>query len=111
MVLPLSVFAEDGMRNVLGTDHDVPSALDCWSCHKGQPGSVLGFSALQLAHEGPGALDAIVRAGLLTDPPPDLDPRPPGDPETSRALGYLHANCGHCHNPRGGAWPDTASHG
>ena len=23
------------------------------------------------------------------------------------ALGYLHANCGHCHSPSGGAWPDS----
>src|SRR4029079_17544711 len=23
------------------------------------------------------------------------------------ALGYLHANCGHCHNPEGGGWQDS----
>jgi len=31
----------------------------------------------------------------------------PGDPTTAAALGYLHANCGHCHNPNGTSWPDT----
>jgi hypothetical protein len=25
----------------------------------------------------------------------------------SKALGYLHANCGHCHNENGSARPDT----
>ncbi len=29
------------------------------------------------------------------------------DPVTATALGYLHANRGHCHNPSGTAWPDT----
>ena len=31
----------------------------------------------------------------------------PGNAVTSAALGYLHANCGHCHNPGGTARPDT----
>ena len=26
----------------------------------------------------------------------------------SAALGYLHANCGHCHNPAGGAWSNSS---
>jgi hypothetical protein len=29
------------------------------------------------------------------------------DPATTAALGYLHANCGHCHNQNGTSWPDT----
>jgi hypothetical protein len=28
----------------------------------------------------------------------------PGDDRTRSALGYLHANCGHCHNPRSKLW-------
>jgi len=31
----------------------------------------------------------------------------PGDATAVAALGYLHANCGHCHNPNGTSWPDT----
>jgi hypothetical protein len=27
-------------------------------------------------------------------------PLPAGDPVTAEAFGYLHANCGNCHNPR-----------
>ena len=30
-----------------------------------------------------------------------------GDEPAQAALGYLHANCGHCHNQHGSAWPDT----
>jgi len=31
----------------------------------------------------------------------------PGDADEQAALGYLHANCAHCHSPTGGARPDT----
>ena len=46
--------------------------------------------------------------GWLSSPP--LDPLGfpvPGDAVTAAALGYLHANCGHCHNENGTAWADT----
>jgi hypothetical protein len=46
----------------------IPSRADCVACHEGAPVPILGYSATQLA----------------TDLPP--------------ALGYLHGNCGHCHN-------------
>jgi hypothetical protein len=46
----------------------VPSRNDCLACHEGAPVPVLGYSAVQLE----------------TALPP--------------ALGYLHGNCGHCHN-------------
>jgi hypothetical protein len=51
------------------------------------------------------ALDALVSRGLVTAPPTgrlDLN----ADAGARAALGYLHANCGHCHNqqrpPRSG---------
>jgi hypothetical protein len=78
-----AVFAPDGAEDIRGTDHDAPSATRCWSCHVGEPGRVLGFSALQLE-------------GVA-----------PGDAVTAAALGYLHANCGHCHSDTGIARPDT----
>ena len=31
----------------------------------------------------------------------------PGPPAVAAALGYLHANCGHCHSETGIARPDT----
>jgi mono/diheme cytochrome c family protein len=78
-------YVPDGMQNVRGTDHDVPSAGQCGTCHNGEPGKLLGFSAVQQA-------DVFA---------------PPGDAVTANALGYLHANCAHCHNPNGSARPDT----
>jgi hypothetical protein len=49
----------------------VPSRADCLACHEGPAVPVLGYSAVQLE----------------TALPP--------------ALGYLHGNCGHCHNEAG----------
>jgi len=60
---------------VLGTAHDVPAASECRACHGGRKSFVLGYSAVQLGY-----------AAL------------PGSETDRRALGYLHANCGHCHN-------------
>jgi hypothetical protein len=54
----------------------IPSRSDCLACHEGAPVPILGFSAAQQ--------DARVIAGRT-------------DRERA-ALGYLHANCGHCHN-------------
>lgn len=90
-------FSPEGVANARGTQHDVPSAKSCGTCHDGEPGRVLGFSALQQPR---------APTELLLQPiaPPA---RPPGDATTRAALGYLHANCAHCHNPAGSAYPDT----
>jgi mono/diheme cytochrome c family protein len=90
-------YVPDGQPNARGTEHDVPSSTQCGTCHNGEPGKLLGFSAVQQ----PG-----VAPELLSHPMP-APFRPPGDPTTARALGYLHANCAHCHNPNGSARPDT----
>jgi hypothetical protein len=58
---------------------------------------VLGFSALQLAP----ALRQLVASGRLAGAPtgPADAPRIEASTPVERAaLGYLHANCGHCHN-------------
>jgi len=103
-----AVFMENGQPDVLGTPHDVPAQKQCWSCHLGEPGRGLGFSALQLAGAGQGVrLEALVKDDLLTAPPARTDFHPPGDTLVSATLGYLHANCGHCHNRNGTSWPDT----
>lgn len=90
-------FTPEGIPNARGTQHDVPSAKSCGTCHNGEPGRVFGFSAVQQPH---------APAELLLEPTarPAL---PPGEPATRAALGYLHANCAHCHNPTGSAYPDT----
>jgi len=86
-----------GADNVLGTTHDVPNEGACQRCHNGDPGRVLGFSAIQLAKStGPLSLAAI--GSWLTAPAPS-GIGVPGTAVESGALGYMHANCAHCHNP------------
>ena len=53
----------------------IPSRTDCLACHEGAPAPILGYSAVQL--------EGLKHA------------RNEGE---RAALGYLHANCGHCHN-------------
>lgn len=100
-----AVLREQGADNVHGTDHDVPASHRCLSCHGGEPARILGFSAIQLG--GPGGqptLAALAARGWLSHPVdrPAPAPSPAGD-----ALGYLHANCGHCHNPHGLAFREV----
>ena len=94
-----AVLAWDGMSNVRGSQHDVPSVKQCGTCHNGEPGRVLGFSAVQSPLAV--ATTPLLFGGLAQ---PYLVP---GTKEQADALGYLHANCGHCHNPGGSARPDT----
>jgi len=98
-----------------GRAHAIPSVTDCKVCHMGAPVPVLGFSALQLSldrdpaalhGEVPpeGALDlaALQAEGRLTGARPGPAPRiAAGDGKARAVLGYLHANCGHCHNATG----------
>lgn len=101
-----------------GKHHDVPSRADCRLCHEGGRTPVLGFSALQLSsHRDPLAPNAMPapRDGLdlatLVDrdlvrglpaafaaTPPRIAGRTPNERAT---LGYLHGNCGNCHNADG----------
>lgn len=97
-----------------GARHNVPSREDCRACHEAGAGPALGFTALQLSPDrDPAAPHAEpLRAGMLTlqtlldedllaSPHPTLAARPPripGDVRTRAVLGYLSANCGHCHN-------------
>lgn len=64
---------EDGTHATLAPEEGIqergiPSRIDCLACHEGAPSPILGYSAVQLETA--------------------LEP----------ALGYLHGNCGHCHN-------------
>lgn len=95
-----AVLALDGMDNANGTPHDVPSQKACIGCHGGRASYVLGFSALQLAYDAPAGmldLDELAARGWLTVVPA-ARPAIPGSETERSALGYLHANCGHCHN-------------
>lgn len=92
----------DGVMNASGTSHDIPSTETCKECHNRMPDKALGFSAIQLSHaavglgEGEWTLEQLIAEGRLTDPPAGSFVVP-GDATESEALGYLHANCGHCH--------------
>ena len=88
----------DGVPNTAGTSHDIPSEATCRVCHQEVRESALGLSAIQLSHERQGlTLNTLVADGSLSQPP--LAPLTlPGDAVAQNALGYLHANCGGCHN-------------
>jgi hypothetical protein len=49
-------------------ERGIPSRSDCLACHEGAPAPLLGYSAVQL------------------------------ETKLTPAIGYLHGNCGHCHN-------------
>jgi hypothetical protein len=102
-----AVAAPDGVDNALGTEHDIPAAGKCKTCHSPLPDRLAGFSAIQLSHAEPG----LTLQGLIADG--KLSAAPAGDfalPDTAEwnTLGYLHANCGQCHNPHGGEAFDKA---
>ena len=70
-----AVAIPEGDDDARGTSHDIPDAASCIACHGGRASFVLGYSAVQLD-----------------------DVALPGDDLDHEALGYLHANCSHCHN-------------
>ena len=75
--------------------HTLPSALGCDGCH-GAPGNkaVLGIDPYNLP-------PALVAAGVF-EPPVEPVALPARTPEEAQAMGYLVANCGHCHHGRKG---------
>lgn len=88
----------DGRVNARGTEHDVPDRATCDKCHGSMPDKVLGFSAVQLSHDGPGLTLAQLIEEKRFNAPPSGPLTVPGNDAERAALGYLHANCGHCHN-------------
>jgi hypothetical protein len=95
--------APDGAADVNGTQHDIPAQASCTGCHENVKSRVLGFSALQLdyaASTGLMDLDDAVATGWLSHVPGTSTPHiaVPGNTTEQAALGYLHGNCGHCHN-------------
>ncbi|MGD0675160.1 MAG: hypothetical protein ABSC94_07055 [Polyangiaceae bacterium] len=93
-----------GAQDVNGTTHDIPSQEDCHTCHDSIEEHVLGFGAIELNHTLSGVnIHTLIDAGSLTNAPNLADLTIPGDAGTQAALGYLHANCGYCHNTTPGA--------
>lgn len=84
--------APEGGKSV--GNYRIPSRTDCLACHEAAASPILGFSAVQL----PGAeLQRLAGAGHIKNLPATFLAKAP----RSAALGYLHANCGHCHNDSG----------
>lgn len=89
----------------------IPAATTCIECHGNLAGRVIGFSALQLAHDGPGiTLASLIADGRLTAPPQRTQALVHGWEATSqKALLALHGSCGHCHGAGGIGSEWTAS--
>jgi hypothetical protein len=91
-----------GAQDVVGTTHDIPAARQCDECHKGQTDKVLGFSAIQLSHDGSAVNLAYLKTNNLLSAPPTVNAfEVPGNPVERAAIGLLHANCGQCHSQYG----------
>jgi len=96
-----TIYVPAGVVDANGTTHDIPAEGQCTNCHGKLPERILGFSAFQLSHAANGipgpSMRSLSNNGYLTVPAP-AGFHPPGDAPTQAALGYLHANCGQCHN-------------
>ena len=105
-----------------GGRYAVPGEPDCRACHEGAAAPLLGVGALQLSPDrdplaphaeprraGDAGLRELVARGWLRNLSPALRDRPlriaAPSPVARAALGYLHANCGHCHNDNGSPPP------
>lgn len=93
-----------------GGVYALPSVADCQACHESNAVPVIGFSALQLSAARPASIEGpdlrrLVDERRLRHLDPALLATPPRIAASSEderaALGYLHANCGHCHNRAG----------
>jgi hypothetical protein len=111
-----------GVKNAVmvrpGIWHDIPGVWDCRACHVGAKEEILGFSALQLSPDrDPGAphaepvspgmanLATLIERKLIRDYPEAWDSEPPriaaATADGRAALGYMHGNCGNCHQASG----------
>lgn len=70
--------ARAGVKNALGTTHEIPSQEHCDQCHSGTRDGLIGPGAIQF--------------GVV---------KPPGKDLVQETLGYLHGNCGFCHSDFG----------
>lgn len=101
-----------------GSAHAIPGEAECKACHLSGGGPVLGFGTLQLSDDRdpnalhaepappPGlTLSALAARGMVAGLDRALLLAPPRSSTASAtqraALGYLHGNCGHCHNAYG----------
>jgi hypothetical protein len=100
-----AIQANDGVKDLFGTDYAVPPLEQCKQCHAGREDFVMGWDPILLGASAKGATyEGLIASGTLQNakgPAPAI----PGAVEHDRlALAYLHVNCGvSCHNPQGDA--------
>ena len=93
-----------GQMDANGDGYEVPSQIECNTCHNGREDGVLGFEAVGLSAPGTSlvTMSTLVDGGLVTVPP-SAPIVIPGNATESAALAWLHVNCGTaCHNPGNG---------
>jgi hypothetical protein len=96
-----------GIQDANGTQHDIPSERFCERCHGPLKEHALGFGALQLNHNLPGqTVKTLAAAGLFSKQLPANLEFPGANQVAKDAFGYLHANCGNCHNDSPGLTED-----
>ena len=91
-----------GADNVHGTIHQIPSLGTCMPCHHGSNDMVLGFSAFQLSQnkkQNEMNLADLLEEKMLTSASPKKINIYTKNELEKKAIGYLHANCAHCHGP------------
>ncbi|MBS2016114.1 MAG: hypothetical protein JST00_24750 [Deltaproteobacteria bacterium] len=87
-------------------NYQMPTVGECDVCHVGRKEPLLGFEALSLALPGAkgATLAALAADGLLSNPPPFTTAKLPENADdgtggkAAPAIGWLHVNCGSCHN-------------
>jgi len=93
----------DGVSDLHGSGHTVPTRDQCKDCHGGRADFILGWDFLLLGRGATGITRELLQSrgqlalGDASAPAPTAEI--PGDEIERAALGYLHANCGvSCHN-------------
>lgn len=92
-----AVAAPSGVRDALGTTHDIPDQAACEQCHSGTRDGLIGVGNVQQS-DGK-TLASFTSLGILPAVPAEY--RVPGDGVVQEVLGYLHGNCGYCHSDVG----------
>ena len=95
-----------------GGVYEVPDTNACNDCHNGRTDQLLGIEAVNLGLPGATGLtlDALAAGGYLSATPAKTKLALPGDATAQAALGFLHTNCGACHNDNSNALARSRAH-